>query len=70
MNTIIINDIKIEFSSENAFYITKGDWVVYLDDSIEGEKIVSHWIDIENSNNSKLIAKISEKTYKSSVIEY
>jgi len=62
MQTIIINDIKIEFSNQNAFYITKGDWVVYLDDSIEGEKKVSHWIDIEN--------KISEKTYKSSVIEY
>lgn len=70
MNTIIINDIKIEISSKNSIYITKGDWVVYMDDGIEGEKIVSHWIDIENKNNSKLIAKLSEKTYKTSVIEY
>jgi hypothetical protein len=69
MNTIIINDIKIEFTSDNAFYITKGDWVIYLDDSIEGEKIISHWIDIEN-NKSKLIAKLSEKTYRTSVIDY
>ena len=70
MNIIIINDIKIEFSNQNAFYIIKGDWVVYLDDSIEGEKKVSHWIDIENKNNSKLVANLSEKTYKTSVIDY
>ena len=64
MNTIIINDIKIEFTNDNSFYITKGDWVVYLDDSIEGEKIVSHWVDLENNNIG------NEKTYKTSVIEY
>jgi hypothetical protein len=65
MNTIIINNIKIEFTSENSFYITKGDWVIYVDDSIEGEKIISHWIDIENNNNIG-----DEKTYKTSVIDY
>ena len=64
MNTIIINDIKIEFTNDNSFYITNGDWVVYLDDSIEGEKIVSHWVDLENNNIG------NEKTYKTSVIEY
>lgn len=64
MNTIIINDIKIEFTSKNSFYISKGDWVVYLDDSIEGEKIVSHWVELENNNIG------NEKTYKTSVIEY
>jgi len=70
MNTIKFNHLLIEEKTENSYYITLGDWVIYIDASIEGEKIVSHWIDIENSNNSKLIAKISEKTYKSSVIEY
>ena len=64
MNTIIIHDIKIEFTSKNSFYISKGDWVVYLDDSIEGEKIVSHWVELENNNIG------NEKTYKTSVIEY
>jgi hypothetical protein len=49
MQTITINDIKIEISSENSLYITKGDWVVYMDDGIPGEKILSHWIDDEKS---------------------
>lgn len=60
MNTITINDIIIEFRSENAIYITKDDWTIYLDDGIEGEKILSHWI-----KDSEL-----KKHYKSSVIEY
>ena len=60
MNTITINDIKIEFRSKNAIYITKGDWIVYMDDGIDGEKILSHWI-----NDSEL-----KKHYKSSVIDY
>ncbi len=70
MNTVKFNHLLIEQSSENSYYITLGDWVIYIDASIDGEKIVSHWIDIENNNNSKLIAKLCEKTYKTSVIEY
>lgn len=60
MNTITINDIIIEFRTDHSMYITKGDWTVYMDDGIDGEKILSHWI-----KDSEL-----KKHYKSSVIEY
>ena len=60
MNTIIINDIKIEIRSNNSIYITKGNWIIYLDDSIETEKYVSHWIDGETDSS----------LHKNSTIEY
>ncbi len=66
MNTVKFNHLLIEQSSENSYYITLGDWVIYIDASIDGEKIVSHWIDSgENSPYSEV-----DKTYRYSVIEY
>lgn len=59
MQTITINDIKIEIKSENSLYITKGNWIVYMDDGVAGEKILSHWIDDE-----------AFETVKISVIDY
>ena len=70
MNTVKFNHLLIEQSSENSYYLTLGDWVIYIDASIDGEKSVSHWIDPECKNNSNLLAKIIDKTYKSSIIEY
>jgi hypothetical protein len=70
MNTIKFNHLLIEEKNENSYYITLGDWVIYIDASIEGEKIISHWIDPECKNESNFMAKIINNTYKSSVIEY
>jgi hypothetical protein len=34
--------MKIEVTSEEAVYVTIGDWVVYIDNST-GEKIINQW---------------------------
>jgi len=68
MNTIKFNHLLIEEKNENCYYITLGDWVIYIDASIEGEKIVSHWLDPEYNFKQNKISL--NNTYKSSVIEY
>jgi len=34
--------MKIEVTSEQAVYVTIGDWVIYIDNST-GERIVTQW---------------------------
>lgn len=44
MNTLIFNGLKIEQVSDESFYITLDNLVVYIDNST-GENIVNKWIE-------------------------
>jgi hypothetical protein len=61
MTTLTFDNLKIEKSSNNSYYITIDDWVIYLDDSIQGEKIITHWIEDHNISTDKI--KNSTLTY-------
>jgi len=45
MTTLTFDNLKIEKSSNNSYYITLDDWTIYIDDSILGEKIITHWVE-------------------------
>jgi len=40
----LFNGMQIDKRSDDCFYITIGDWVIYLDNST-GEHIIDTWID-------------------------
>jgi hypothetical protein len=44
MQTVTFDGLKIEKCNDDAFYITLGDLVVYIDNST-GENYVSSWIE-------------------------
>ena len=46
MQTVTFDGLKIERVTEEVFYITLGDLVVYIDNST-GENYVSKWIEHE-----------------------
>ena len=47
MQTVTFDGLKIEKSSDDAFYITLGNLVVYIDNSTH-ENIVYKWIEKNN----------------------
>jgi len=61
MTTLIFDNLKIEKSSNESYYITIDNWTIYLDHGIYGEKILSHWLN-DKPETSKYI--------KNSVITY
>ena len=44
MQTVTFDNLKIEKCNEEAYYITLGDLVVYIDNST-GENYVSSWLE-------------------------
>ena len=44
MQTVTFDGLKIEKCSDESFYITLGDLVVYIDNST-GENYVSSWLE-------------------------
>lgn len=45
----LFSGIQIDKRSDDCFYITIGDWVIYLDNST-GEHIIDTWIDKKKHN--------------------